>query len=130
MVDAPAGAVALIEPEAVAAAAEADVRAVANLMRAFRHALDPDEADQAALRRYERAGITLSPTLDGSMAVSGLADEVTGSRSPPRSTPPHPWSPATTGPPPGAGWTDWPTSAAATSPTPTPRAAAAAATRT
>ena len=59
--DAPAGAVALIEPEAVAAAAEADVRAVANLMRAFRHALDPDEADAAALRRYERAGITLSP---------------------------------------------------------------------
>jgi len=77
--DAPAGAVALIEPEAVAAAAEADVRAVANLMRAFRHALDPDEADKAALCRYERAGITLSPTLDGSMAFSGLADEVTGS---------------------------------------------------
>ena len=55
------------------------MRAVANLMRAFRHALDPDEADAAALRRYERAGITLSPTLDGSLAVSGLADEVTGS---------------------------------------------------
>ena len=79
VIDAPAGAVALIEPEAVAAAAEADVRAVANLMRAFGHALDPDEADQAALRRYDRAGITLSPTLDGSMAISGLADEVTGS---------------------------------------------------
>ena len=76
--DAPAGAVALIEPEAVAAAAEADVRAVANLMRAFGHALDPDAADAAALRRYERAGVTFSPTLDGSMAMSGLADEVTG----------------------------------------------------
>ena len=78
VIDAPAGAVALIEPEAVAAAAEADVRAVANLMRAFGHALDPEGADAAAVRRYERAGITLSPTLDGSMAVSGLADEVTG----------------------------------------------------
>ena len=78
VVDAPAGAVALIEPEAVAAAAEADVRAVANLMRAFGHALDPDAADAAAVRRYERAGVTFSPTLDGSMAISGLADEVTG----------------------------------------------------
>jgi hypothetical protein len=78
VVDAPAGAVALIEPEAVAAAAEADVRAVASLMRAFGHALDPDAADAAAVRRYERAGITFSPTLDGSMAISGLADEVTG----------------------------------------------------
>ncbi len=78
VLDAPAGAVALIEPEAVAAAAEADVRAVANLMRAFGHALDPDAADAAAVRRYDRAGVTFSPTLDGSMAISGLADEVTG----------------------------------------------------
>ena len=129
VVDAPAGAVALIEPEAVAAAPP-DVRAVATLMRAFAHALDPDEADHAALRRYERAGITLSPTLDGSMAVTGLADEVTGSRSPPRSTPPGRWSPTTTAPPPGDAWTRWRTSAAATSPTPTPRAAAAVATPT
>jgi hypothetical protein len=79
VVDAPAGAVALIEPEAVAAATEADVQAVANLMRAFGHALDPDAADAAAVRRYERAGVTFCPTLNGSMAISGLADEVTGS---------------------------------------------------
>ena len=35
------------------------------MLRAFRHALDPDAADAAALARYERAGITLTPTLDG-----------------------------------------------------------------
>ncbi len=76
--DAPAGAVALIEPEALHAARTADVRATAAVIRAFAHALDPEAADQAALRRYERAGITLTPTLDGSMAFTGMADEVTG----------------------------------------------------
>ena len=51
--DAPAGAVALIEPEAVATAVEGDVVATANVMRRFTHALDPDTADEkrpAALR--------------------------------------------------------------------------------
>lgn len=75
---APAGAAALIEPEALEAARTADVRAVAGVMRMFQHALDPDAADEAAVRRYERRGLTLSPTLDGSVALSGLADEVTG----------------------------------------------------
>ncbi len=60
--DAPAGAVALIEPEAVSYACEGDVRATAHLMRAFGQALDPDQADEKALRRYERAGVTFSPT--------------------------------------------------------------------
>ncbi len=76
--DAPAGAVELIEPEAVAVAVEGDVRATANLMRAFTHALDPDTADEKALRRYERAGITISPLLDGGFALTGTADETTG----------------------------------------------------
>ena len=76
--DAPAGAVALIEPEVVAAAAEGDVRATANIMRAFGQALDPDKADAKALRRYERAGITFSPMLDGGFAITGTADETTG----------------------------------------------------
>ncbi len=75
---APAGAVALIEPEAVATAVEGDVRATAHLMRAFTHALDPDAADERALRRFERAGITLSPLLDGGFALTGTADETTG----------------------------------------------------
>jgi hypothetical protein len=75
---APSGAVALIEPEVVHTATRADLRATAAVLRAFRHALDPDGADAAALARYERAGITLSPTLDGSMAIHGTADEVTG----------------------------------------------------
>ncbi len=75
--DAPAGAVALIEAEAVQTATEGDVRATANLMRAFQHALDPDAADGAAVRRYDRAGITLSPTLSGTAVISGSADEST-----------------------------------------------------
>ena len=73
-----AGAVALIEPEAVAFACEGDVRATANLMRAFQEALDPDKADEKALRRYELAGVTFSPLLDGGFAISGTADETTG----------------------------------------------------
>ncbi len=75
---APAGAVALIEPEVVHTATHADLRATAAVLRAFRHALDPDAADAAALARYERAGITLTPTLDGPLAIHGTADEVTG----------------------------------------------------
>ncbi len=76
--DAPAGAVALIEPEAVTTACAGDVRATANVMRAFQHALDPDGADERALKRYERAGITFSPMLGGAFAISGTADETTG----------------------------------------------------
>ncbi len=76
--DAPAGAVALIEPEAVATAVEGDVRATAYLLRAFQEALDPDAADEAAVRRYARAGLTLSPTLSGTTVFSGSADETTG----------------------------------------------------
>src|SRR3954447_23907435 len=75
---APEGAVALIEPEAVARAAAGDLRSVANAMAAFQHALDPDQADAKALRRYERAGITPSPLLDGGFAFAGTADETTG----------------------------------------------------
>lgn len=78
-IDAPAGALGLIEPEALDVARTADVRAVAGVMRQFRHALDPDGADEAALRRFERRGLSWAPTLDGSMALSGLADEVSGS---------------------------------------------------
>lgn len=76
--DAPAGAVALIEPEAVAAAVDGDLRATANVMRAFQHVLDPDRADEKALRRYDRAGITFSPLLGGGFAIAGTADETTG----------------------------------------------------
>lgn len=77
--DAPVGACRLIEADAVAVAREADVRAVTGVMRQFQHALDPDGADEAAVRRYERRGLSLAPTLDGSVALSGLADEVSGS---------------------------------------------------
>ena len=76
--DAPAGAAALIEGEALAVAGEADPRAVAALMTRFRHALDPDAADAAALARYARRGITLCPLPDGAVHIKGLADEVTG----------------------------------------------------
>ena len=131
VVDAPAGAVELIEPEAVAAAAEADVRAVANLMRAFRHALDPDEADKAAIRRYQRAGITLSPDpgrVAGHQRAGRRGHRIDDRHRDRHRRPPGPRR--RPGPRPGAGSTDWPTSPAATSPTPTPPAAAAAATRT
>jgi hypothetical protein len=76
--DAPEGAAAFIEPFAVEAARNADVRAVSGIMRQFQHALDRDKADEAALRRHERRGFTIVPTLDGSMAIRGTADEVSG----------------------------------------------------
>ena len=75
--DAPAGAVALIEPEAVAVSVDGDVRATADVMRRFQNALDADAADEAAVRRYDRAGFTLSPTLSGTSVFSGTADEST-----------------------------------------------------
>ena len=72
--DAPAGAAALIEDEALAVATEADPRAVAALMGRFAHALDPDAADAAALARYDRRGLTLCPLPDGTVHLRGLAD--------------------------------------------------------
>jgi hypothetical protein len=77
-VDAPAGAVALIEPEALAVARAADPGAVAGVMRRFAHALDPDGADAAAVRRYERRGVSLATTLDGMVAGTLLLDPVAG----------------------------------------------------
>ena len=61
---APAEAVALIEPEVLQVAKSADTRAVGSVMAAFGHALDPDAADAAAIRRWERRGLTISPTPD------------------------------------------------------------------
>ena len=76
--DAPPGAVALIEPEALMVARAADPGAVAGVMRQFRHALDSDRADEAAVRRYERRGVSLSTTLDGMVVGSLLLDAVAG----------------------------------------------------
>lgn len=78
-VEAPAGAVGLIEPLALSAAREADARTVAEVMAAFRHALDPDAADAAAVRRYDRRGLSVATTLDGMVAGRFLLDAVAGS---------------------------------------------------
>ena len=72
---APARAVALIEPEVLQVARTADPRAVGAVMAAFGHALDPEAADAAAIRRWQRRGLSLAPTLDGACAISGLADQ-------------------------------------------------------
>lgn len=76
--DAPAGAVALIEPEALKVARVSDPPAVAGVMRQFDHALDPDRADEAAVRRYDKRGLSLATTLDGMVAGSLLLDPVAG----------------------------------------------------
>jgi hypothetical protein len=72
---APVGAVALIEPEVLAVARTADTRAVGSVMAAFQHALDPDGADAAALRRFARRGLTLAAAPDRTTVITGLADE-------------------------------------------------------
>ena len=76
--DAPAEAVALIEPEALKLARTADPPAVAGVMRQFNHALDADRADAAAMRRFERRGVSLATTLDGMVAGSLLLEPVAG----------------------------------------------------
>src|SRR5688572_2187138 len=76
--DAPAGAVALIEPEALKVARAADPSAVAGVMRQFAHALDPDGADEAAVRRYQKRGVSLATTLDGMVVGTVLLDPVAG----------------------------------------------------
>ena len=78
--DAPAGAVALIEPEALRVARAADPGAVAGVMRRFAHALDPDGADEAAVRRYQRRGVSLATTLDGMVVGTVLLDPVAGAQ--------------------------------------------------
>jgi hypothetical protein len=77
--DAPAGSAALIEPVALDAARRSEPREVANVMAMFRDALDPDASDQAAVARYHRRGLSAATTLDGMVAGSFLADEVSGS---------------------------------------------------
>ena len=72
---APVEAVALIEPEVLAVARTADTRAVGSVMAAFEHALDPEAADAAAIRRFERRGLTLAPTPEATSVINGLADE-------------------------------------------------------
>jgi hypothetical protein len=76
--DAPAGAVAVIEPEALAVARVADPGAVAGVMRQFAHALAPDGADEAAVRRYDKRGVSLATTLDGMVAGTLLLEPVAG----------------------------------------------------
>jgi len=77
--DAPHGAARLIEPEALEAARRSDPREVAGIMRMFRHALDPDASDAAALARHDRRGFWASPTLNGMVSGNFYADEVSGS---------------------------------------------------
>jgi Domain of unknown function (DUF222) len=78
-VDAPVGAVGLIEPLALAAARESAPGQVAEVMRGFAHALDPDAADEAAVRRYDQRGLSAATTLGGMVAGRFLLDPAAGS---------------------------------------------------
>ncbi len=69
--DAPPGAVEAFEPEVLEVARPPTSGRSAAVMKAFGHALDPDAADAAALRRIERRGITFATTLDGTLAIHG-----------------------------------------------------------
>jgi hypothetical protein len=42
------------------------------------HCFDRERADEAAIRRLERRGLTFSETIDGTVSVSGLLDPVNG----------------------------------------------------
>ena len=88
--DAPAGAIALIEPEAVAYAAEGDVRATAHLMRAFGQALDPDTADRRPCAATNGPGSRSPPCSTGGSRWPAPPMRPPGPRSSPPSTPPHP----------------------------------------
>ena len=77
--EAPAGAVAVIEPIALDAARQCDPQRVAEVMRGFRHALDPDAEDEKAVRKYEQRGLSAATTLDGMVAGRFLLEPAAGS---------------------------------------------------
>ena len=77
--DAPPGAVALIEPHALDVARSAVPAEVARVMQRFREALDADGSDEAAVRRYERRGVSVATTIDGMVAGRFLLDPAAGS---------------------------------------------------
>ncbi len=76
--DAPAGAVALIEPEALAVARAARPERGRGGDAPVRARPGPRCADEAAVRRYERRGVSLATTLDGMVAGTVLLDPVAG----------------------------------------------------
>lgn len=78
--DAPADAVALIEPHALAYARACAPREVAAVMRRFTEALGDDAAkEEAAARRFEKRGLSAATTLDGMLAGRFTLDPLAGS---------------------------------------------------
>jgi hypothetical protein len=67
-----------IETSLLDAAKVLDPMALRRAAQHLTYVLDPDAADQAAISRYERRGVTLAETLGGMVSISGLLDAVGG----------------------------------------------------
>ena len=77
--DAAEDAVRVIEPHLLDAARQNTLREVSAILRRFRDALDRDRAEEEAIRRHTRRGVSCATTLGGMLAGRLLLDPVTGS---------------------------------------------------
>lgn len=77
--DAPDEAVRVIEPHLLEAARHNTVHEVAAILRRFREALDRDRAEEEAVRKHTRRGVSCATTIDGMLGGRFLLDPVTGS---------------------------------------------------
>jgi len=66
------------EPTLLDAARHLDPSQLRRVVANLQYSVDPDRADRAAQRRYERRGLWLTPTLDDMVAVGGQLDPEAG----------------------------------------------------
>src|SRR5215213_7797503 len=74
----PAATVSDAEPTLVDAARHLDPHRLRRLVGHLQDTINPERADAAAQRRYERRGVWLTPTIDALVAVHGLMDAEAG----------------------------------------------------
>jgi hypothetical protein len=66
------------EDAMVSAAASLDPAQLRQVGDRLLHCFDRERSEQAAVRRYERRGLSVAETFDGLFSVSGLLDPITG----------------------------------------------------
>jgi hypothetical protein len=74
----PAATTAAAEPVLLEAARRLDPPGLRKVVGHLGDVADPDAADQRALRRHDRRGLWVAPTLAGMVAVDGLLDAEAG----------------------------------------------------
>jgi hypothetical protein len=99
----PVGTVAAAEPVLLEAARRLDPPRLRKVVGHLGEVADPQAAEQQALRRHDRRGLWVAPTLEGMVAVDGLLDAEAGETLLTALEPwPAPAPPTTTAAPPSA----------------------------